>query len=120
MGVQKAIVCGGGSLAPHLEDFFESMGLPVINGWGLTETSPVIACRAMETDDEPQHNVRGTVGRPLPGTTVKCGFWRALYAYMGRKLLSFCGAPFSTLCLSKTLLCGLNVNYTYIPSEVFS
>lgn len=38
MGVQKAVICGGGSLAPHLDDFYESLDLPVINGWGLTGT----------------------------------------------------------------------------------
>ena len=36
LGVQKAVICGGGSLAPHLDDFYESLELPVINGWGLT------------------------------------------------------------------------------------
>jgi long-chain acyl-CoA synthetase len=72
LGVQKSIICGGGSLAPHLDDFFEALGLPVVNGWGLTETSPVLACRAMETPDEPQRNTRGTVGLPIQGTEIKC------------------------------------------------
>lgn len=58
LGVKKCVVSGGGSLAPHLDDFFESIGLPVINGWGLTETSPVLACRR----NFPGQNVRGSVG----------------------------------------------------------
>ncbi len=48
LGVKKCVVSGGGSLAPHLDDFFEAVGLPVLNGYGLTETSPVLACRAMD------------------------------------------------------------------------
>lgn len=42
---RRTVVSGGGSLATHLDDFFEVIGLPVLNGWGLTETSPVLACR---------------------------------------------------------------------------
>jgi long-chain acyl-CoA synthetase len=45
LGIRKTVVSGGGSLAAHLDAFFEAVGLPVINGWGLTETSPVLACR---------------------------------------------------------------------------
>lgn len=65
VGVQGYVVCGGGSLSPHLDDFFEAIGLPVLNGYGLTETSPVLTCRRS------QHNVRGTIGDPIPGTEVR-------------------------------------------------
>ena len=37
------------------------------NGWGLTETSPVLACRRLRE----RENVRGTVGLPMPGTQVR-------------------------------------------------
>ena len=43
------------------------LGLPVINGWGLTETSPVLSCRPVW----PRENVRGTVGLPMAGTQVR-------------------------------------------------
>ena len=39
----------------------------VQNGWGLTETSPVLACRRLRAGE----NVRGTVGLPMPGTQVR-------------------------------------------------
>ncbi len=45
LGIRRTVVSGGGSLAAHLDDFYEAIGLPVLNGWGLTETSPVLACR---------------------------------------------------------------------------
>jgi long-chain acyl-CoA synthetase len=41
----------------------------VLNGWGLTETSPVLACRSARGG--PGANVRGSVGRPVPGTEIK-------------------------------------------------
>ena len=37
LAVIKCMVSGGGSLATHLDDFFEALGLPVVNGWGLSE-----------------------------------------------------------------------------------
>jgi len=45
LGIRQTVISGGGSLAAHLDLFFEAVGLPVLNGWGLTETSPVLACR---------------------------------------------------------------------------
>lgn len=64
-GRVRTIVSGGGSLAMHLETFYEAIGVHVIVGYGLTETSPVLANRLRE------HNVRGTTGLPLPGTDIR-------------------------------------------------
>lgn len=69
IAVRGAVVSGGGSLPNHLDDFYESIGLQVSNGWGLTETSPVIAARRL--DDGGAKNVRGSVGVPIPGTEVR-------------------------------------------------
>jgi long-subunit acyl-CoA synthetase (AMP-forming) len=131
LGIRRTVVSGGGSLAPHLDEFFEMAGLTVsraepsragwpdlsrpepsradpsrpklgwaglqalslllratcgsqvaaanarpacpclplqvLNGWGLTETSPVLACRRTV----PGGNVRGTAGLPIPGTQLR-------------------------------------------------
>lgn len=40
VGIKDIVVSGGGSLATHLDDFFEVLGLQVINGWGLSEAPP--------------------------------------------------------------------------------
>lgn len=61
----KAAVSGGGSLAAYLDDFFEAVGIPILNGYGLTETSPVLAVRTVT------ENIRGTVGKPLQGTLIE-------------------------------------------------
>lgn len=43
--MRRTVISGGGSLAAHLDDFYEALGLQVLNGWGLSETAPVLACR---------------------------------------------------------------------------
>ncbi|MEM9536059.1 MAG: AMP-binding protein [Cyanobacteria bacterium P01_E01_bin.45] len=58
-------VSGGGSLAGHLETFYETIGVQILVGYGLTETSPVLTCRRA------QRNVRGTSGLPLPDTEIQ-------------------------------------------------
>ncbi len=56
---------GGAPLAPELCEFFWSVGLPVYQGYGLTETSPVV------TFSSPKSNKVGTVGRPIPGVEIR-------------------------------------------------
>ena len=61
----KFPINGGGALPEHVDLFFEALGIDVLVGYGLTETSPVLTCRRTWT------NVRGTSGQPLPFTEVK-------------------------------------------------
>lgn len=61
----KQLICGGGSLAQNLEDFFEIVGIEILVGYGLTETSPVLSARRY------YRNLRGTSGKPIPGTQFK-------------------------------------------------
>ena len=58
-------ISGGGAIAPHIDAFFEAVGIELLVGYGLTETSPVISCR------RPWHNIRGSSGLPLPGTEFR-------------------------------------------------
>lgn len=61
----KQLICGGGSLAQHLEDFFEIVGIEVLVGYGLTETSPVISARRY------YRNLRGSSGKSIGETQIK-------------------------------------------------
>ncbi len=64
-GEIKYLTSGGGSLQPHLDLFYEIVGLEILNGYGLTETSPILSAR------QPQHNLRGSAGRPLQQTELR-------------------------------------------------
>jgi long-chain acyl-CoA synthetase len=61
----KFVVSGGGSIADHLEDFFEIVGIEILGGYGLTETSPITHVR------RPWRNVRGADGEPLEQTETR-------------------------------------------------
>lgn len=61
----RALVSGGAPLAPELAWFFYGAGMPIYQGYGLTESSPVIACNT------PRANRLGSVGKPIPGVRVR-------------------------------------------------
>ena len=63
------VVSGGSAIQPHMASFFSAIGLPVFEGYGLSESSPVIA-----VSQRGIHGRKfGTVGPPLPGVEVKLG-----------------------------------------------
>ncbi|HVO73500.1 MAG TPA: long-chain fatty acid--CoA ligase [Ignavibacteriaceae bacterium] len=64
-GRLRFFVSGGAALSHGLGEFFEILGITILEGYGLTESSPVIAANRM--DDYKF----GTVGKPLPGVEVK-------------------------------------------------
>jgi long-chain acyl-CoA synthetase len=66
-GNMRLIVTGGAALPQHVAKLFLGLGQNLIQGYGLTETSPVISV------NEPDNNYPNSVGRPLPGITVKIG-----------------------------------------------
>ncbi|GAB4210764.1 MAG: AMP-binding protein [Synechococcales cyanobacterium] len=61
----RQAISGGGSLPAYIDTFFEMAGICILNGYGLTETSPVLTAR------RPSNNVRGTIGLPIPKTEIQ-------------------------------------------------
>jgi len=62
-----AIVCGGGALIPAVEKFWNAVGLVLVQGYGMTEST------AMITLNHPFHVAEGTIGKPVAGREVKLG-----------------------------------------------
>jgi long-chain acyl-CoA synthetase len=64
-GRMVEFISGGAPLGPELAEFFTTVGLPLYQGYGLTETSPVVATNL------PSACHIGTVGRPISGVEVR-------------------------------------------------
>ncbi len=63
----RAATCGGAALSPEVAKLFIGLGLPVLQGYGLTETSPVVSANTIED------NIPASIGKPIPGVEVKIG-----------------------------------------------
>jgi long-chain acyl-CoA synthetase len=64
-GRLKFAISGGGAIPPHVDEFFANVGIPLLVGYGLTETAPVAALR------DPKDNVISTIGRAVPETELR-------------------------------------------------
>lgn len=64
-GKLECFICGGAPLDDNVAEFFDRIGIPVFQGYGLTETSPTISTNRYG------HSKIGTVGQALPSVMVK-------------------------------------------------
>ncbi len=63
----RALICGSAPLTPETQDYFKMLGIPVLQVYGLTETTGIL------TVDDPGNPVPGRVGPAIPGIEMKVG-----------------------------------------------
>jgi long-chain acyl-CoA synthetase len=66
-GRLRGAMSGGAALSSGISRVFIGLGLPILQGYGMTESSPVVCSNRFED------NVPSSVGRPIPGVEVKLG-----------------------------------------------
>jgi long-chain acyl-CoA synthetase len=89
-GRMRTALSGGAALPSEISRIFIGLGLPVLQGYGMTETSPV-ACA-----NRPQDNVPASVGRAIPGVEVKVGEKGALLIKGPNVMLGYWNNPEAT------------------------
>jgi len=89
-GRLRFTVCGGAALSPDVARLFIGLGIPVQQGYGLTETSPIIAANPL------QNNKPDGVGIALPGIEVKLGKQNELICRSPSIMLGYWGNPQAT------------------------
>jgi len=86
-GRLRIAVSGGAPLAPNIARMFISLGLNILQGYGLTESSPIISVN--RTDD----NIPDSIGTPLPGVEVRIGEGDELLAAGSNIMLGYWNMP---------------------------
>jgi long-chain acyl-CoA synthetase len=89
-GRLRAALSGGAALSPEISRVFVGLGLPVLQGYGLTETSPVI------TGNHPESNYPDSVGQPIRDVKVRLGDQNVLLVKGPNVMLGYWNNPEAT------------------------
>ncbi|MEO8991557.1 MAG: long-chain fatty acid--CoA ligase [Nitrosospira sp.] len=89
-GRLREAMSGGAALPTEVSRVFIGLGLPILQGYGLTETSPVVCCNTID------NNLPSSVGRPIPGVEVKLGADDALLIRGPNVMLGYWNNPAAT------------------------
>ena len=89
-GRMRFTVCGGAALASDVARLFIGLGIPVAQGYGLTETAPIITANPLY-DNKP-----ASVGMPLPGVEVRVGHEGELMTRSPSVMLGYWNNPEAT------------------------
>jgi long-chain acyl-CoA synthetase len=86
----RTAISGGAALAPEISRTFIGLGLPILQGYGLTETSPVLAVNRLENNDP------ASVGPAVPDTELKIGESQALLVRGPQVMMGYWNNPEAT------------------------
>lgn len=89
-GRLRAAISGGAALSPVISRVFVGLGLPVVQGYGLTETSPVISASPLH------NNFPDSAGQPIRGLQVRIGAQNALLVKGPNVMLGYWNNPQAT------------------------
>jgi len=89
-GRLRLSISGGAALPPKVSRLFIALGLPLVQGYGLTETSPVVSVNRVH------HNYPSTIGQPLEGIQVRIGEQNALLVKGPSNMLGYWNNPEAT------------------------
>jgi len=81
---------GGAALPTEVSRMFIGLGLPILQGYGMTESSPVVCTNTFE------NNFPSSVGPPIPGVTVKLGEHNALLVHGPNVMMGYWHNPEAT------------------------
>jgi long-chain acyl-CoA synthetase len=85
-----AAISGGAALPPDISRVFTGLGLCVLQGYGLTETSPIVSA------NRPDDNVPASIGKTVPGVQVRIGAQNALMIKGPNVMLGYWNNPEAT------------------------
>ena len=89
-GRLRSVMSGGAALSPEVSRVFIGLGLPILQGYGMTESSPIVCANRLED------NVPASVGLPIPGVEVKLGENNALLIRGPNVMLGYWNNPEAT------------------------
>jgi long-chain acyl-CoA synthetase len=89
-GRVSAAISGGAALPPDISRVFIGLGLRVLQGYGLTETSPIVSA------NRPDDNVPASIGKTVPGVQVRIGEKNALMIKGPNVMLGYWNNPDAT------------------------
>jgi long-chain acyl-CoA synthetase len=89
-GRLRTAVTSGAALAPEISRMFIGLGLPVVQGYGLTETSPIVAGNKLD------NNFPDSVGQPIRGVQVRVGEQSALLVKGPNVMMGYWNNPEAT------------------------
>lgn len=89
-GRLRFVMSGGAALSPEVSRVFIGLGLPILQGYGMTESSPVACANRIN------NNVPSSVGLPIPGVEVKLGENNALLIRGPNVMLGYWNNPEAT------------------------